>query len=72
MKSIICALGRTYVNTRKARELKRCIESLGFFRSGGIDLDGETVCDFYICRRDDSLTVEIDSIGQLVTGVSFL
>lgn len=70
MKNIIRALGRAYVNTRKARELKRRIESLDFFRSGGIKVNNKTVSDFYTYRRDGSLIVEIDTNGELVTDVS--
>lgn len=72
MKNIIRALGRTYINTRKARELKRRIESLDFFRSGGVDFDDKTTGDFYTYRRDNSLTVEIDTDGELVTNVSIM
>ena len=72
MKSIILNLGHVYVNTRKARELKRKLEFLDFFRSGGIVVDNKNVCDFYTYRRDSSLTVVVDTCGELITNISIM
>ena len=71
MKQIINSLASVYTNTRKTRELKQMIKALGFFASGGFD-DEEGAHDFFICRRNNYITIEVDTVNGIVTNVSMM